>query len=502
MIALLLWLGCGEKDTDVDNPLILDVDGDGFLSDVDCDDQDASVNPDAEEVCDGLDNDCDQLVDDADDSLNAEAWFADVDGDSFGSGEATYACESPDGFVDNGDDCDDSTAEVSPSAVEECDGLDNDCSGVVDDLSADFADPSFARYLDGDGDGFGDPNTLFYACDVPTGATDIADDCDDGNASIYPDAEEVCDEVDNDCDAVIDEQADGLAQCDACSDEVLPSVTGDLSNSMLTGDDVQSSCAQSGASDRVFRWIAPASGTFVFWSGVESLAVWKECGAEELVCGISGIAPANSTVDVIEGDVLQLVLEGAEGSVADLEVWSLEELVCDDGNDDDQDGLIDCDDDSDCWFDPVCGGSQCPNFGLVDTVDYVTPLNGDYITTQSLGNFSDNQSATCFTSGAADVTFSYEAISNGCAQIFASSNDVDLQLAVFESCGGSEMACNDGASATTSRFGTTYGAYVPLQLTLGTEYIIAISGQSLSADNVTLHIDRNDEVNCAGTPVE
>ena len=75
-------------------PLILDVDRDGFLSDVDCNDEDASINPDAVEVCDGVDNDCDTLIDSEDDSLEADAWYPDLDADGFGAGDPVYSCEN------------------------------------------------------------------------------------------------------------------------------------------------------------------------------------------------------------------------------------------------------------------------------------------------------------------------------------------------------------------------------------------------------------------------
>ena len=181
-------------------------------------------------------------------------------------------------------------------------------------------------YLDNDGDGFGDVDTLFYACNTSDGVVDIAYDCDDTNGAVYPDAEETCDGIDNDCDSIVDEQDQGQGQCDECTDEVLASVTGLLSQSPLSGDDVQASCSQVGAADRIFRWVAPATGSFTFWSGAESIAVWTGCGTEELACAVAGVAPANVSVDVTEGDVLQLVLEGAEGAISGLEIWSVEEL--------------------------------------------------------------------------------------------------------------------------------------------------------------------------------
>ena len=253
MLILLWMVACGEKDTDVDNPLIIDADSDGFLSDVDCNDDDASINPGANEICDGVDNDCDELIDNDDDSLEADAWYPDLDADGFGAGEAVYSCDSVDGHVDNMEDCDDADAAFSPDAEEVCDGVDNDCDGLIDD--EDEIDPNllFEAYVDSDGDGFGDPSTVFFACETPDGAVDIGEDCDDTDASTYPDATEQCDGLDNDCDALIDEQELGTAQCDECTDEVLPSTTGAISASTLSGDDVTTSCSVGGTSDYVYR---------------------------------------------------------------------------------------------------------------------------------------------------------------------------------------------------------------------------------------------------------
>ena len=59
-------------------------------------------------------------------------------------------------------------------------------------------------YADGDGDGFGDADSSVEACDAPTGYVTDATDCDDAEASAYPGADEVCDDVDNDCDGTVD----------------------------------------------------------------------------------------------------------------------------------------------------------------------------------------------------------------------------------------------------------------------------------------------------------
>ncbi len=90
----------------------------------------------------------------------------------------------------------------SPDCVPEaevCDGIDNDCDGLVDE------DVELTFYVDQDGDGFGDPSRLVTACAQPDGTADNGDDCQDNDSSVFPGAVETCDDRDEDCDALVDE---------------------------------------------------------------------------------------------------------------------------------------------------------------------------------------------------------------------------------------------------------------------------------------------------------
>jgi hypothetical protein len=150
-----------------------DLDGDGFKADEDCNDNNDAVNSGATEICDGIDNDCNGQTDEGLQTI----FYLDADGDQYGDPEtSTAACTAPDDYVENDEDCNDDSPEYRPGAAEgDCeDPNDYNCDGSVG-----FED------LDEDG---------WAACN----------DCADDDPEINPASEEVCDEVDNNCNGVVD----------------------------------------------------------------------------------------------------------------------------------------------------------------------------------------------------------------------------------------------------------------------------------------------------------
>jgi MYXO-CTERM domain-containing protein len=170
--------------------------------DTDCDDDDDDFYPGAEEFCDGSDNDCDGETDE-DDAIDADTWYADVDGDGDGDPDSsTASCSEPAGYVSNSHDCDDSDPSIKLGEEEFCDGVDNDCDGLADELGTSDGN---TYYYDLDGDGYGVDTMAVLGCSTPTNYADEAGDCRPAQASMYPGADEYCDGTDNDCDGETDE---------------------------------------------------------------------------------------------------------------------------------------------------------------------------------------------------------------------------------------------------------------------------------------------------------
>lgn len=181
--------GAGQEELYCDKP-------EGFaIINGDCDDTDNAIYPNADELCNEVDDDCDEDVDEG----VTPRWYLDDDEDDYGDpNEFLEQCDEPDGYVTNNLDCDDTDNAINPEAEEVCDdGIDQDCNGQIDDT-----DDAIAWWLDADTDTYGDPDEVYYTCsENPEGYVNNDLDCDDTDAAVNPDAEEVCNDfIDNDCD--------------------------------------------------------------------------------------------------------------------------------------------------------------------------------------------------------------------------------------------------------------------------------------------------------------
>ena len=195
----------GNIDEGVTLTFYADVDGDGFgdaassiqacsapagyvADNSDCDDSNAAINPNAVEVCDGVDNNCDGTID--------ENCGTDADGDGV--------------TIEDGD-CNDNDPNVFPGATEICNGIDDNCDGNIDE------GVTLTFYVDLDDDGFGDPTNSVQNCNAPAGYVVNNTDCDDSNAAVNPAATEILyNGIDDDCDPSTPDSDDD----DDCEDDI------------------------------------------------------------------------------------------------------------------------------------------------------------------------------------------------------------------------------------------------------------------------------------------
>lgn len=204
-VTLRMWYPDGDGDGFGDSALGQDTcDGpaDWVQEGGDCDDTDDSVHPGADESCNGRDDDCNGL---ADDGVTVPTWYVDDDMDEYGDPDAPVsACEQPPGFSDNGGDCNDGDPKINPDAVEACNGVDDDCDGDVDLDDVDMDTEEYTWYFDADLDTWGSDLVTQVGCEGPLGFVDRGGDCDDAVFEINPGAIESCNDLDDDCDTVVD----------------------------------------------------------------------------------------------------------------------------------------------------------------------------------------------------------------------------------------------------------------------------------------------------------
>lgn len=189
-----------QKDNDLDgkgDACDDDDDNDGVVNTNDCSPLNKDISPNKQEICNNVDDDCDGTVDEG----VTIAQYKDNDFDGYGNKNENPipTCKEIAGYAPTNDDCDDTNSNVYPTAEEICDGLDNDCNGLADDGI------KKTYYYDGDGDGFGS-NTAISSCQ-PQENDYVTNnkDCDDKINSVNPDAQEICNTYDDDCDGVIND---------------------------------------------------------------------------------------------------------------------------------------------------------------------------------------------------------------------------------------------------------------------------------------------------------
>jgi hypothetical protein len=194
-----------QKDYDMDgqgNACDADDDNDGDPDELDCQSLNPDVNHKAQEICNGIDDNCNGVADE-ENAKGCATWYYDGDGDTYGVATTKCLCKA-DGMyrATRAGDCDDAKSEVNEGAIEKCNKIDDNCDGVIDPPGA---QGSTTYYQDKDSDGYGNPSVKKALC-APDGDYKVTNntDCNDADKNVRPNAVESCNGVDDNCDGTTD----------------------------------------------------------------------------------------------------------------------------------------------------------------------------------------------------------------------------------------------------------------------------------------------------------
>ncbi|MCD6522430.1 MAG: PKD domain-containing protein [Candidatus Diapherotrites archaeon] len=300
----------------------------------------------SDEVCNGIDDDCDGDIDEG----VKNTYYEDADGDGYGNASVTtQACTAPSGYVSNNLDCNDNNADIHPGATEICNGEDDDCDNSIDEgLSIACSSDSdcgtdgcyFNRYRNyfcvNAGNCSSSCTHVTESDNDDDGYSPSCGDCNDSDANVHPGVTDTCDGIDNDCDNLIDEDANcpsyeqdgpycyyngfcnGTSGCAFASEQFIAAVSAYYESNGVCYYGCTRTCTENG-------WVRDDSTC-----SSETIDDGDPCTTD--TCTASGVTHTN---------------------------WC-EPEVCDDDIDNDGDGLIDCQDDDcpapDC---PTCQYAAC-----------------------------------------------------------------------------------------------------------------------------------------------
>ncbi len=162
----------------------------------------ACVVTDAE-VCNGIDDNCDGVLD-PENAPGCTNYYYDGDGDTYGVGAPRCYCGPTGAYRSaNALDCDDANPARNPGLPENCaTGIDDNCNGLTNEQNAVSCT---VFYMDADGDTWGTTASQCWCAAVGNYRATRTVDCNDSVASINPGAAEACNDLDDDCDTLIDE---------------------------------------------------------------------------------------------------------------------------------------------------------------------------------------------------------------------------------------------------------------------------------------------------------